>query len=393
MYTDFEFKDSGWDKIIHDAASMNSPELRVVCPFIKKRSILRLLAGKKPKTIKVITRFNLREMYDGVSDADALHFLLNNGAKVRGIKNLHAKLYLFGDRLAVVTSANLTEAALSKNHEFGFVSGDKEIITRCREYFDNLWAQAGQDLEQGILEDWKQHIEAQCTFRANSLNSSGLSDEGIDVGLTPQIMSAQARLAEPFQSFVKFLGISKDRVSWNWNVLEAVKSSGCHWACTYPKNKRPRKVMDGDLIFIGHFVKDPNDIAIYGRATALRHIPGRDEASEEDIKLRPWKARWPNYIRVHHAEFISGSLINGIKLSAMLDELRADAFMSTQANSDLNSDKAALYRAIRRQPAMQLTDTARNWLNCQFDNALVTHGRLIPAEMKTLDWPGIAIDV
>ena len=41
------------------------------------------------------------------------------GAGVRGIRNLHAKLYVFGSDRSIVTSANLTEPALTKNAEFG----------------------------------------------------------------------------------------------------------------------------------------------------------------------------------------------------------------------------------------------------------------------------------
>jgi phosphatidylserine/phosphatidylglycerophosphate/cardiolipin synthase-like enzyme len=37
----------------------------------------------------------------------------------RGIRHLHSKLYLVGDRRAVVTSANLTTGALDRNEEFG----------------------------------------------------------------------------------------------------------------------------------------------------------------------------------------------------------------------------------------------------------------------------------
>ena len=48
--------------------------------------------------------------------------LLDAGARVRGIRKLHAKLYLFGASRAVITSANLTKSALDSNHEFGLVA-------------------------------------------------------------------------------------------------------------------------------------------------------------------------------------------------------------------------------------------------------------------------------
>ncbi len=153
MKPSFQLLDSGWDTVFREAIAADRTELRLVCPFIKVRAARRLLTGKRPGLIQVITRFHLGDMCDGVSDSEALGLLLENGAKIRGIRNLHAKLYLFGDQRAIVTSANLTEAALLRNHEFGFVSSESRIIERCREYFETLWKRAGKDLELATLEN------------------------------------------------------------------------------------------------------------------------------------------------------------------------------------------------------------------------------------------------
>ena len=69
--------------------------------------------------LKVITRFNLDDFAGEVSDISALRLLLQAGAQIRGIKNLHAKLYLIGGGHVILTSANLTDAALRRNHELG----------------------------------------------------------------------------------------------------------------------------------------------------------------------------------------------------------------------------------------------------------------------------------
>jgi len=41
------------------------------------------------------------------------------------------KLYVFGDSKVIVTSANLTEVALRRNHEFGFVAEEAMIVNRA----------------------------------------------------------------------------------------------------------------------------------------------------------------------------------------------------------------------------------------------------------------------
>lgn len=125
--------------------------------------------------------------------------------------------------------------------------------------------------------------------------------------------------AESGQAFVKFFGEGSNRVAWSFPVLEEVARSGCHWACTYPTTKRPRQVEDGDTLFIGRLVEDPNDTLIFGRVIGREHVPGRDEASAAEIEARPWKRRWGIYICMHHAEFIAGELRNGVSLTELMD--------------------------------------------------------------------------
>jgi phosphatidylserine/phosphatidylglycerophosphate/cardiolipin synthase-like enzyme len=107
--------DAGWAREIAEAFGAKASELRIVSPFIKVGALARLLSAE-PKNVSAITRFNLADFAEGVSDISALRHLLESGAIVRGVKNLHAKMYLFGSKRAIVTSANLTEAALDRNH-------------------------------------------------------------------------------------------------------------------------------------------------------------------------------------------------------------------------------------------------------------------------------------
>ena len=110
----FQLIDSGWQQVMDDALKTHPAELRVVCPFIKLGAAKGLLAHGKPKAIRVITRFNLDEFSLGVSDISALEYLRQNGAEIRGVKHLHAKVYLFGTGRAIATSANLTTAGLTR---------------------------------------------------------------------------------------------------------------------------------------------------------------------------------------------------------------------------------------------------------------------------------------
>lgn len=191
------------------------------------------------------------------------------------------------------------------------------------------------------------------------------------------------------QFFVKFLGEGNNRESLSFSTLDQLISSGCHWALAYPDKKRPTRVKDGALMFIGRMTKEPNDIRVFGKAIAMCYKPGRDDATASDIALRPWKKIWPRYVRVHHAEFVSGSLANGVSLNELMDKLNAEAFASTRRNNLKGEGNTDPRKAYSQQAAVELTGKGFVWLNTRLDAAFLQHGKIASAGMKTLDWPKI----
>jgi hypothetical protein len=85
--------------------------------------------------------------------------------------------------------------------------------------------------------------------------------------------------------------------------LEELMNGGCHWACTYPRNKRPISVPDGTVMFMSRLVRSPNDTMIFGRAIGRRYEEGRDDASASDLAKRPWKEDWPQLASLDWPEF------------------------------------------------------------------------------------------
>jgi len=189
------------------------------------------------------------------------------------------------------------------------------------------------------------------------------------------------------QAFVKFLGEGNNRVLPSFPVRDEVESALCHWALTYPANKRPIAVKDGALMFISRLTYDPRDIIIFGRAVGMKYVPGRDDASADEIEARGWKDTWPRYIRVHHAEFVAGTMANGVSLNALMDALGHDAFAATQRNHASGKGNTNPYKAYRQQAAVQLSPQGQEWLTDRLQIALDQHGRLPQVELDKLGWP------
>lgn len=382
----FRLVDSGWGQELEEALRCDRSVLRIVCPFIKSGALNRLLAAD-PQRIRVVTRYNLDDFARCVSDIAALRTLLDRGAGVRGIRNLHAKLYLFGESRAIVTSANLTDSGLDSNPEFGVITEDREAITRCRAYFEDLWDRGTDDLDHEQVEEWDARVTAYLASGANPSKEPALGDFGADAGLaqaprfsSPPLFTAQG------QAFVKFLGRRGDRAGRSLSTIEEVGSAGCHWALAYPNGKRPRKVQNGDAMYIARLTDEP-DIRVFGRAIGLKHLPGRDDATPADIARRSWKEQWPHYIRVHHAEFLSGKMADGVSLYELMRALGPDSFASTQKNAVQGYGNTNPRRAYIRQPAVRLSPQGSAWLKNQLESAFALCGTIPARALAGLDWP------
>ncbi|SDS99121.1 phospholipase D family protein [Erythrobacter sp. HL-111] len=379
--------DAGWGRELTDALRADAGELRVISPFIKAGALDRLLS-LNPGKVRVITRFNLADFAEGVSDVAALKMLLDAGARIRGIRKLHAKLYLFGASRAVITSANLTKSALDSNHEFGLVAEDATVIATCRAYFDDLWRRGKTDLVADQVDTWAETVTRHRALGGRPGNRAGLGDFGVDAGVTgtPPVQVPTA-VADAPQAFVKFLGESDNREPLDWPTIAEIERAGCHWAVAYPAAKRPSGVQDDSVIFIARLTSDPNDIRIFGRAVGMKHRPGRDDATPADIAHRPWKEKWPRYIRVHHAEFVAGTMANGVSLNELMDTLGADSFTPTQRNAARGEGNTNPRRAYLQQAAVELSAEGFSWLGERLQAAFDEHG-IVPQEtLDQLDWP------
>lgn len=383
----FRIVDSGWHRELESAFRADHRDVRLICPFIKTGTIARLLRAARPRSLRVITRFNLADFAGGVSDLGALRLILEHGGEVRGVRNLHAKVYVLGSTRAIVTSANLTDAGLMRNHEFGFIADDRSIINRCSSYFEDLWIRAGGNLTLGCLHGWEEQIARHLATGVKPDFASGLGDEGTaaDLASGDSIFSP----VDAPHAFVKFLGEGHNRAPRERATIDEIQRAGCHWAVAYPAKKRPTSVADGALVFIGRLTKDPSDIHIFGRAIGMRYVRGRDDATSADIALRSWKKTWSRYVRVHHAEFVDGPIANGVSLNELMKALKAKSFEATQRNAERGRGNIDPRRAYRQQAAVRLTPEGAAWLNSRLESAFSRHGKVSQAQLLELDRPEV----
>ncbi len=362
--------DGGWSQEMRDALAVDSSDVRIISPFIKVSAIKDLLASK-PRKLQVITRFNLADFAAGASDLTALRQLREAGALVRGIKHLHTKLYVFGSIRAIVTSANLTGAGLNRNFELGTVSEDVALVRDCQRYFDGLWKQAGDDLTNTKIIKWTTKVERH-RLRGGSFNDiTDLDDYGEVVpDITEDSTTVDSIYSTAERAFVMLLGDSKQhRKRLYSRVIDVVRSNECHWALS--QKRRNRQVQDGDAIYIGQFTRDPNDIRVFGRAIGMKHVDDRDKATQEDKDRISWRNEFSYYTRVHRAEFVDGTLANGISSEELVKARK----------------KTNPRFAHRGHARVKLDGADHEWLEPRLEEAFEIHGKISPSELATLYWP------
>ena len=378
--------DKAWNAELEDALRLNVGDVLLVSPFIKARAVEPLL--DHCANSRVITRFSQQDYVDRISDIAALRLLLEAGAAIRGVRHLHAKLYVFGSSRAIVTSANLTWAGLNSNHEFGLVTDEPGTVADCRKYVDDLWSRAGPDLSPAQLQQWEESVSQYlASGGTNHVHRGALEDMGVDIGLCrPPQGTGTGVFDDSEQAFVKFLGQGNDRAPLATKTLDEVKGSGSHWALAYPTSRRPRSVPDDAVMFIARLVEG-GDIRVFGRALGMAHKPGRDDATDADVARRPWKEQWRRYIRVHHAEFVAGTLANGVSLGELMDDLEHRAFAPTARQFASGHGNTNPRRSIMRKPAMELHADGTAWLSDRLEEAFAKHGKIPRRAISTLDRP------
>ncbi len=103
-------------------------------PYIKKDIVDKILFHKKQGIeMIVITSSNISNFINGSLDASAIKELIKNDVVVRNYQKLHAKIYIFDKKKALITSANLTNNGLYNNFEYGVLIDDDTITDKVYE--------------------------------------------------------------------------------------------------------------------------------------------------------------------------------------------------------------------------------------------------------------------
>ena len=216
---------SNWLKVFKKELSQ-SQEVCIVSPFITDSIVKQLVNNFKGSRIRVITRYNLNDFKRGVSSLSAIEQLLKANTEIKGVKNLHSKLYLFEQKSVIITSANFTQGGFFNNKEFGILSNEHKIIIESSDYFDALWKIDSKLLELKKINEWRDEIDKS---NPGFPRNDGLPDYGV---------SFQESIIKNRRYFIKFFGKDDNRLGLDTKVLSELEGGCSHFALSFLEIKK-----------------------------------------------------------------------------------------------------------------------------------------------------------
>ncbi len=143
-----------WEEELRKLAASAVRQVRVCAPFVKREATESLLDALSCGVhMRVVSCFNTGYFHRHYSDTAAFRDVLDRSGQVRNCQQLHAKLYLFDEQAAIVTSANLTGAGLLRNWEYGVVLRRPQLVDEVAEDFEELWsAHEDADIDAEVLD-------------------------------------------------------------------------------------------------------------------------------------------------------------------------------------------------------------------------------------------------
>lgn len=130
-------------------------EILICSPWITYivEELSNLKKGRDNKTvrIKIITRLMAEDIKNGTTDLDKFRILKDNlGAEIKYNNNLHAKMVVVDNSVAILSSANLTKKGLFVNYETGVCIKDNQMVANIVHFFDDVWKESTPMTEESI---------------------------------------------------------------------------------------------------------------------------------------------------------------------------------------------------------------------------------------------------
>lgn len=122
--------------------TQTSDSIYIISPYIKSSQV-EMLSRYLPEhvNVNILTTFESESFYQKASDPEFVIILKKNfsNIEIRVNKKLHAKIYLFDRKTAIVTSANFTQSGFDDNIEYSILLKQKDWVKKIADDVSDMF--------------------------------------------------------------------------------------------------------------------------------------------------------------------------------------------------------------------------------------------------------------
>ena len=120
-----------WKNELLELVSTTKKSIKIISPYIKENICQALLLQKQSRAkFELITTFKFSSFCSGQSDLSALEKIINANGKIKIHPRIHSNVFLFDDKKAIISSANLSDRGLLTNYELGILLDEKTVVAQ-----------------------------------------------------------------------------------------------------------------------------------------------------------------------------------------------------------------------------------------------------------------------
>lgn len=164
----------------------------LVSPWLKAEAV-RDVARHSPLPMdqwQVVTLGRVQDFREGASDLEAFSLLVQQGADIKIVRGLHAKIYVADRSIALFGSANLTVAGMGPNAEVAAITDDSGLVGALSNETE-LWHSRGRRIDHAWIEQVHSCLTSSSTEADLLVEESGLEGPDISIQATPETESSQ----------------------------------------------------------------------------------------------------------------------------------------------------------------------------------------------------------
>lgn len=124
---------SPWSDVFSEFGRSVQSQAILAAPFIGSGPLADLansFDSANPPRVELITNLSTDSLLQGTVDSGAIANFCRSlpDVAVRHLPGLHAKVYVTDNHSAIITSGNLTRAALNRNYEYGIRITEQDLV-------------------------------------------------------------------------------------------------------------------------------------------------------------------------------------------------------------------------------------------------------------------------